>query len=507
MLRGERETHEAEESVGLTMPVPRRVCARSGVPDRGYLAGFVFLAAVLLGTPHAYGAGNGLPEAGRSIMDTRLSWPSWDEVVRAFSVRDYNTFIVVLGTTLLGIAAGVVGTFAYLRKRAMMGDALSHATLPGIAFMFLVLGTKHLPSLLFGAAVTGILGVLAVIGLRRYSRLKEDAAIGIVLSVFFGAGMVLVTLAQQMQTGNQSGLDRFIYGKPAGMIMQDAVVICLTAGAAILGAVLLFKEFRIVCFDQAFAAVQGWPVVLIDILMMALVVLTTVVGLQAVGLILVVALLIIPAAAARFWTDELSAMTVIAGVFGAVSGWLGSTVSALFARMPTGPVIVICAGGLFFISMFFAPRRGVITSLMRRRSLRRKIAYQNLLRSLMEFEESCGAGKRVAFEDVLAKRSWTATELRRLTRRVARLGAVTVDSGGSVGLTRSGREEAARILRNHRLWEVYLIKYADIAPSHVDRDADQVEHILSPGLVRELELALEQERGIPSSPHVEGSAV
>ena len=449
---------------------------------------------------------NDNPAGPRSITDNRFEWPSWDDAAAALRLRDYNTLVVVLGTTLLGVAAGIVGTFAYLRKRAMMGDALSHATLPGIAAVFLISGDKHLGTLLFGAAMTGILGVLCVIGLRRYSRLKEDAAIGVVLSVFFGAGILLVQFVQQMQTGNQAGLDRFIYGKPAGMIMQDASLIAATAVIVILGAAFLFKEFRIVCFDQQFAASQGWPVVLIDILMMGLVVLTTVVGLQAVGLILVVALLIIPAAAARFWTDRLLTMIVLAGLFGAISGYLGSIFSALMPRMPTGAVIVICAGLVFFLSMFLAPRRGVMAGVIRSRRLQSRIAYQNLLRALAEFEEEFGDGIRTTIDDLLGKRSWSQWSLRRQLGRAARIGSVTCDSSMAAKLTRSGRSDAARILRNHRLWEMYLIKHADIAPSHVDRDADQIEHVLSPEIVAELETALAQSRRIPPSPHLQEPA-
>ena len=478
---------------------------RHRASDCKRLIAWVMVAAALIGSTGDLLLAADAPLVGRSITDNRVVWPSWDLVIQTLTLRSYNTFIVVLGTTLLGIAAGVVGTFTYLRKRAMVSDALSHATLPGIACMFLLLGDKNPVGLLSGAAVTGILGVLAVIALRHVSRLKEDAAIGIVLSVFFGTGMVLVTFAQQMKTGDPSGLNRFIYGKPAGMIMMDAVLICVVAAAAIAGVVLFFKEFRIVCFDQQFAATQGWPVNLIDILMMGLLVLTTVVGLQAVGLILVVALLIIPAAAARFWTDGLVKMTLISGLFGALSGYSGSTISALIARLPTGPVIVVCAGILFFISMFFAPRRGVIASLLRRLRLRRRIASQNLLRDLVEIEEALGRGVQVTLPDLLARRRWARADLRRAISQAVRQGMATSDGQQRIRLSRSGRVEGARILRNHRLWEMYLIRHADIAPSHVDRDADQIEHMLPPDLVRELEEALEQQARIPPSPHVEGA--
>jgi len=445
------------------------------------------------------GTGSNAPASPMApITDNAVSWPSWEQIGRVVSLRD--TRIVVLGTMLLGAAAGVVGTFAYLRKRALMGDALSHATLPGIAAVFLIMGSKHFSWLLLGAAVTGVLGVLTVIGLRRVSRLKEDAAIGIVLSVFFGAGMVLFSLVQQMRTGDEAGLQTFIYGKAAALTLRDARLIGLTGTLVVIGAALLFKEFRLVCFDEAFAGARGYSVPLLDILMMTLVVLTTVIGLQAVGLIMIVALLIIPAAAARFWTDGLLPMTLLAGIIGAASGLFGAGISALLPRMPTGAIIVITAGVLFTISMVAAPRRGLIASLFRRIRLRTRVAHQHLMRTFAELEEMRGAHARVAFSELSRMRSWTMAELQLLLLWARAKGFIVADDKGAIGLTDDGRSEAEHVLRNHRLWEMYLIRYADIAPSHVDRDADEVEHVLSPALIRELEDAIAHE-GIPPSPH------
>lgn len=426
---------------------------------------------------------------------------SAEAFTRVLTLQDHNTRVVVIGTSLLGIAAGVIGTFAYLRKRALMGDALSHATLPGIAAVFLLTATKSLPLLLFGATVSGVLGVLAVLSLRAVPRIREDAAIGIVLSVFFGAGMVLFSIIQQMKTGNEAGLQSFIYGKAAAMLTRDAWLIAGAAAAVLVGTALLFKEFRVVCFDSAFAAAQGYPVIFLDVAMMALVVLTTVVGLQAVGLILIVALLIVPAAAARFWTDHLVLMTVLAGVFGAVGGWFGSTLSALWPRLPTGAVIVICVGIVFCVSLLFAPKRGVIAAVWRHWSLRRRVALQHLLRALAEVEELRGESTVVSMDELRRRRRWAPRALWRVVSRARRADLLAPVDEGRIQLTAEGRSEAQRILRNHRLWEMFLIRYADIAPSHVDRDADHVEHVLSEAIVRDLERALDQQRRVPPSPH------
>jgi manganese/zinc/iron transport system permease protein len=446
------------------------------------------------------------PSRPRTITDTSFEWPTAAEILRVLSLRDYNTRVVVFGSTILGIAAGVVGTFAYLRRRALMGDALSHATLPGIAAVFLLAGDKHLGPMILGAAASGVLGVLAVIGLRRVPRIREDAAIGIVLSVFFGAGMVLFSLIQQMKTGNEAGLTSFIYGKAAAMVARDAWLITGTAIAVIAASALLFKEFAIVCFDQEFAATQSRPVAVVDLLMMALVVVTTVVGQQAVGLILIIAMLIIPASAARFWTDRLAAMMLIAGLLGAVSGWLGATASALLPRLPTGAIIVLCAGGLFFISMLAEPRRGLVAQGLRRRRVRAGVGRQHLLRALAEHEERHGEGAVVPWPDLLRARGWSATALRRLVRRARAAEAVIEYPGGALQLSAAGRGEAHRVLRNHRLWEMYLIRYADMAPAHVDRDADEVEHVLSDAIVRELERAVDEAVPVPPSPHPQGAA-
>ncbi|MGP1310727.1 MAG: metal ABC transporter permease, partial [Phycisphaerales bacterium] len=187
------------------------------------------------------------------------SLPTLAEVVRVLTFRaGYNTSTVLLGVTLLGVAGGVVGVFALLRKRALMADALSHATLPGVALAFLAalalgFSGRSLPILLLGAAITGVLGVVCVQLLLRVSRLREDAAIGIVLSVFFGAGIVLLSIVQNSGSANAAGLNHFIYGQTAAMRVSDAALMGGIALASIVLAFLLLKEFGLVCFNAAFA--------------------------------------------------------------------------------------------------------------------------------------------------------------------------------------------------------------------------------------------------------------
>lgn len=448
-----------------------------------------------------------------------LELPSWDDVIRVLTLQDYNTRVVIIGTTLLGLAAGLVGTFLLLRKRALLSDTISHATLPGLALTFILItfwggDGKNLIALITGAAVFSVLGTVSVILIQKYSRLKDDAALGIVLSVYFGFGIALLGLATRMETGTAAGLSSFIYGKTASMLFFDAVLIGATALGSAIVSVILFKEFALICFDSNYAATQGWPVVRLDFLMMTLVVIVTVIGLQAVGLILVVALLIIPPSAARFWTHRLRNMLVISGFFGALSGLLGSTFSALMANMPAGAVIVIMAAIVFVFSLTFGSASGLLNQLIERRRLTNKVAKENLLRKLYEFYElqgksdgSAGAAAKNSgsfhIDDLLSARSWSRSQLRRIIKSARSAKLVRENDGHSYALTEKGFNEAYQIVRKHRLWEAYLITHADIAPSQVDWGADAIEHVLDHQMIRTLERMLPdlKEVKMPPSPH------
>jgi len=399
-----------------------------------------------------------------------------------------------------------------------MGDALSHACLPGIALLFILMVTfggsgKSLVGLLIGASITGVVGVGMVMLITNTSRVKDDAAMGIVLSVFFGIGIAMLAMIQTVPGASSAGLEKFIYGQAASMVMQDFLLLSGTAVVIAIVCLLLMKEFTLLCFDQHFGKVLGVPVHALDMILMALVAAVTVVGMQAVGLILIIAYLITPAATARFWTDDLKTMLKLSAVFGALSGWLGASLSALLPDMPAGAVIVLMAAALFLFSMLFGTSRGVVKGALDHRQLKIKVGRQHLLRAVFEIIEAqqqntdrtALSNIPIAFEPLQRHRSWSQSNLHALLRRGKREDHIQIFDGSTVSLTESGFGEAARITRNHRLWEIFLITHADIAPSHVDRDADSVEHILSPEMVRELESILEESvdtQVIPPSPHI-----
>ena len=283
-----------------------------------------------------------------------------------------NLLWVLAGAILLGIAAGLNGTFAFLQKQSLVGDAAAHAALPGIALAYLIFEKKDLPILMLGAAITAALSVYMIQWIVSHSKLKADAAIGLILSVFFGIGIVLITIVNQSGTGNQSGLNDFIFGKAATMAKSDLIWLSSSAILIILMCLLFFKEWKLMIFDPIFAKGIGLPVERLRILLTALTVLTIVTGIQAVGVILMAAMLIIPAAAARFWSSHLGIILVTSAFFVALSGALGTMISSLRIGLSTGPIIVLVAATLFSLSYFFAPNRGLISKLHKKRAFKRQ---------------------------------------------------------------------------------------------------------------------------------------
>lgn len=433
---------------------------------------------------------------------------------------------VLIGTSLLGCISGVVGSFAVLRRRALVGDLVAHAALPGICLAFLLMGQRNFAAMVAGALVTGVLGIGVITFVCRWTRTKEDAAIGIVLSTFFGAGVVLSSIIQRMPTaGGKAGLETYIYGQAAGMVAED---IWLIGGILIVSLVVIaafYKEFKAFSFDPDFARVQGWPTLALDLLMMGTLALVTVVGLPAVGVVLMAAMLITPAAAARLWTNRLGTMLLLAAAIGAASAASGTWISAgglgdVFpfdplafgtnkSNLPTGPLIVLCGTTIFIVSLLLAPERGLISRAVVKFRLVDRIAEENLLRRLYEVGEARAAtasaqAAAVGPDELLAEGGGSRARLGWQLWRTGRRGLIAREGEG-IRLTPEGILHAAALTRRHRLWELFLIEGANIAPDHVDRDADAVEHLLPPALIEELEAGLTTGaagRGyVPASPH------
>jgi len=277
---------------------------------------------------------------------------------------DPNTQWILFGSMLLGLCSGVIGSFAYLRKQSLMGDALSHAALPGVCIAFMLTGSKSIILFLIGASIAGIIATFGIGYITRNTRIKQDSALAIVLTVFFGLGIVLLTEIQHSGLGNQSGLDKFLFGQAAALVLLDVFIMGIASILLSSICFLLFKEFKITSFDPEFAKGMGYPVAFLEQLIMLLIVIAVVIGIQAVGVILMSALLITPAVSARYWTDKLSAMVILSGIFGGLSGFVGTLISASGNNLPTGPLIVLAATALFILSVIFAPRRGILSKFL-----------------------------------------------------------------------------------------------------------------------------------------------
>ncbi|MFQ8433938.1 metal ABC transporter permease [Amaricoccus sp. W119] len=297
-------------------------------------------------------------------------------------LSDYTIQTVAMGAALLGVSSGVLGCFAVLRKQSLLGDTLSHAALPGICIGFLIAGTRDIGSILFGALMTGAAAALVVLLLTRMSRLKTDAALGIALSVSFAIGVVLLTHIQGGGNASQGGLDSFLFGQAAAILRSDLWIMGGIAAAALALVALLWKEFKLVSFDPGFAASIGLPVVALEVAMTTMVALAVIVGLQMVGVVLMTAMIIAPAVAARQWTRRLGTMVLLSAVFGTIAGVVGAALSATARGLATGPLIVLTITVIVMVSLFFAPERGIARDMVRRWRERRGLAGRQVLSTL-----------------------------------------------------------------------------------------------------------------------------
>ena len=382
----------------------------------------------------------------------------------------YNTALVALGAALLGMAAGASGAFLFLRKRALVSDAVSHATLPGVGFAFILMVAmggdgRFLPGLMIGAALSAGLGLVIVEWMARATRLSEDAAIGAVLSVFFGLGIVLLTVIQALGAGKAAGLEDFLLGATAGMLASEAVTIAVAGALSGLAIFALRRPMTLVAFDPAHAAASGVNVRTIDLAMMGLALVVTVIGLKIVGLILIVALLIIPAVTARFWTDRVDRLIPIAAVAGGVAAWIGVAISATARDMPTGAVIVLVAFAGFALSLLVLPVRGVLAAWAQHRRFEARVHRRQGLLAMARGEPVRDP----------------------LTLRILRRGGLIRGDGVA---TLEGRAAAARAQHDEARWAA-LRKASASDPALERHDGlTDIEAVLTPDQVAEIDARL-----------------
>ena len=411
---------------------------------------------------------------------------TWQEFIDFFLLRDPNVRFVVLGSILIGASAAVVGCFLFLKKRALVGDAIAHSVLPGVCLAFLFFNSKHPAVLLLGAIATGWLSLLLINWITNHSKIKADTAIGLALSWFFGIGILLLTAIQKSGNAAQSGLDKFLFGKASSLVKDDVLLFGVVSVVLIIAVMILFRPLKVISFDRDFAISKGISVNTYEFILSTLTVVAVATGIQAVGVVLMAALLITPAAAARFWTNKLWKMVLLAGIFGAVSGLLGSFVSYNIPKMPTGPWIVLIISMIAIFSFLFGAKKGLVQRVIKQQKISRKILSENLLKLFYQLGERRNSFSDWYSIDELTNERFFVPGNLQMGLKVLQRKNFIQENEYEYQLTNQGIEEGKRITRLHRLWEMYLNQYLKIAPDHVHDDAEAIEHIITPEIEQEL---------------------
>ncbi len=400
----------------------------------------------------------------------------------------YTVRVVALGGAILGLLSGVLGSFAVLRQESLLGDALSHAALPGVAVAFLLAG-RELSSLLVGAGIASWLGLRFLSALLHTTRIKQDTAMGIVLAAWFAAGIALLAYIQSIPDASQAGLDHFIFGQAAAIIERDVTLVSAVGLLVLLLVALFWKEFKLVTFDSEFAGANGFRIGFINAVLSTLIVVTIVLGLQLAGVILMVGMLIAPGIAARQWTHKLDQMVILAAVFGAFAGGVGAVISALDSDIPTGPMIIVVSFVLVLLSITLAPGRGLVWSRLRQRANRRRFAAINTLRDLYRYALAHGAEDYPVPDDFI--RGVRARSVESGLRQLRGAGQVMA-LGEGWRLTEEGIAWAREDRRNQRLWDLYRLYNDELGLPVIQEDRRlDIGAVLPAAAVEQLENRLE----------------
>jgi len=409
----------------------------------------------------------------------------WNDILYFFSFQDANITNVLLGTLMLGFTCGIVGVLVVLSKKALIVDAVSHSILPGICIGFMLSGVKNPIYLISGGMAAGAVAVFLVDWFSRVSRIKKDAAIAITLSILFSAGVILLNIIQHSGNSNQSGLSDFLFGKAATIIESDLYVFAVMCAIVLAIIPLFYQHFKIALFDSGFAKTIGLNEKVIQGLISGLIIISTAIGIQTVGIILMSALIITPASSAFFWTNNFKKSIILSGSFAAISSILGVLVSYLSPDMPTGPWIIVILSLIAILSTFFS-RKGLITKKLRAFRNERKMISDNVLKALYklgERENKIEKGRTI--KEILNNRAFASRDLTK-GLKILKVNGLIIEAGGIWTLTEKGITEAKRIIRSHRLWELYMEKFMQIQSDHVHESAETIEHIITPELEAEL---------------------
>ena len=396
----------------------------------------------------------------------------------------------LIGTILLSLSSSMVGSFTILRKQSLIADVIAHSVFPGVCLGFLLANERNLLVILLCASITGWIATLCVEWFKKHPKIAPDTASAITLSTFFGGGvMLLVYLISSPTQSVKAGVSCFLYGSVIGISNQDIVIFFFIVIALIFLITLFYKELVVFCFDERFAQSIGYPINSLKILLSVITVVAIVIGIQAVGVILIASLLITPSVIARFWTHRIGLLITLACVIGVSSALIGTAISYQL-EVATGPWIVMVISCVALTSFLFAPKKGVISKIIRKKKFKRMMTEENMLKALYHNFDSKPLQIAFSVEEahdfkILKDVNDTKKVLRALTKH----GYLT-SSSSSWNLTKVGFQKGQRLVKLHRLWELYLTQYLNIKIDHVHEDADSIEHIITPEIEKELEAQL-----------------
>lgn len=408
------------------------------------------------------------------------------EIAAFFSFSEPNVKVVFWGSLLLCAISGLVGTFTFLRKRSLLGDVISHSVLPGIALAFMLGQQKNPLYLLIGATITGWISTFLVDYITKKSKIKNDTAIALILSVFFGVGVLLLTHIQHSGNAAQSGLDQFIFGRASAMNMGDVWLFAIVGLVITILVLIFFRGLSLLSFDENYSQSIGFPIELLKLILSITTVITVAMGVQAVGVVLMSALLITPAACARFWTNKITYLALLAVLLSGLSGVIGSAISYTYNGMPTGPWIVVVISLFAFISAFIGTEQGLSKKLIQRNQNNKKILRENTIKLFYQPDSSHPG---YTLNEVLEKSNMQLATLKKGLKMLRSDGLLELNNG-NYSTTADGEVEAKAIVRKHRLWELYISRFMHLAPDHVHDDAEGIEHVITPEIEKELEKEL-----------------
>lgn len=420
-----------------------------------------------------------------------------DLFLEFWTLNDPNVIWVLSGAILLGSSTGVLGSFLFFRKRSLIGDALAHAALPGVMSAFILFQTRDPLVILSGAIISCFIGFFFIDYLTKHTKIKEDSALAIVLSLFFAIGIFELTYIQKLSVAAKSGLDKILFGQAAALVQADVIILGIAAALSLNIVILFYDKLRFITLDRQFAQAMGMNVVFYELLLTFAIVLSVVVGLQIFGVVLMTAALLFPVAAGRYWSDCLPWILVLCAIFGAFSGAISANISYLAPQMPTGPWMVVVLSFIFLLSMLFSPHRGVLVRSLRHAQKVKRTHDENVLRTFYVIgERSQTPQALLAHEQVLSVRNMEAKALQHSLKRLLQQGFLEKQQY-LYRLTEKGLHEAQKITRYHRLWELYLTERANIDPNTVHDSAEQVEHWLTPELEKRISDELDNPKQDP----------